>query len=392
MSSTNLSIVILAFTIPLLGLSLAPAEEPVTTASLEQVATFDGPMPTGVTVSHSGRIFVNFPRWGDDVNFTVAELKDGKAVAYPNQDFNTTPSIDNQAAALVSVQSVVVDPKDRLWALDTGAIKLGPTSPGGPKLVCFDLADDKVTTTILVPPDVALRTSYLNDIRFDLRPKPGYPDGVAYVTDSASSGPAAIISVNLATGKSSRRLSGDASVEPDPGFVPIVEGKPLLKQPSPQARPEIPKMGADGIAISSNGERLYYCPLISRNLYSVATSAILPDSASENPQVKKERGRPGAADGLQSDAEGNLYFTDYEHHSIIKRLNGKDTVVAVLPTKYWPDTLSISDDGYLYIMANELQRQKTYNLGQDKREKPYILYRIKINATPVRLGGSAAAQ
>ena len=43
------------------------AEEPkLATAKplgkIELVATFDGPMPTGVTVSHTGRIFVNFPR------------------------------------------------------------------------------------------------------------------------------------------------------------------------------------------------------------------------------------------------------------------------------------------------------------------------------------------
>jgi hypothetical protein len=40
-------------------------DEPVGT--LEVVATFLGPMPTGVTVSHSGRIFVSYPKWGDEV-------------------------------------------------------------------------------------------------------------------------------------------------------------------------------------------------------------------------------------------------------------------------------------------------------------------------------------
>ena len=79
-----------------------------TTGTLEPVAHFDGAMPTGVTVSHQGRIFVNFPKWGDEVEFTVAELRDGKFVAYPNQAFNQTQS-DNLAAALVSVQSVVID-------------------------------------------------------------------------------------------------------------------------------------------------------------------------------------------------------------------------------------------------------------------------------------------
>jgi hypothetical protein len=79
---------------------------------LELVATFDGPMLTGVTVSHTGRIFVNFPKWGDEVAYTVAEVRDGQTVAYPNQEINQT-NMQDQASTLVSVQSVVVDPADR---------------------------------------------------------------------------------------------------------------------------------------------------------------------------------------------------------------------------------------------------------------------------------------
>jgi hypothetical protein len=55
----------------------SPADEPA--VELEPVAYFNGPMPTGVTVSQRGRVFVNFPKWGDDVEFTVGELKDGEA-------------------------------------------------------------------------------------------------------------------------------------------------------------------------------------------------------------------------------------------------------------------------------------------------------------------------
>jgi hypothetical protein len=50
------------------------ADEPL--GVLEPVAYFNDAMPTGVTVSHKGRIFVNFPRWGDDVPFTVSEPED----------------------------------------------------------------------------------------------------------------------------------------------------------------------------------------------------------------------------------------------------------------------------------------------------------------------------
>jgi hypothetical protein len=95
-----------------------PADEP--TGVLEPVAYFNGAMPTGVTVSQQGRIFVNFPRWGDEVPFTVSEIRNGEAVAYPNEAINQSDAVD-QASALVSVQSVVADPADRLWILDTGS-------------------------------------------------------------------------------------------------------------------------------------------------------------------------------------------------------------------------------------------------------------------------------
>ena len=42
--------------------------------NLELVYAFYGAMPTGVTVSETGRIFICFPKWGDDVKFTVAEI------------------------------------------------------------------------------------------------------------------------------------------------------------------------------------------------------------------------------------------------------------------------------------------------------------------------------
>ena len=180
---------------------LATARDAASTAStnnLEPVAAFYGPMPTGVTVSRQGRIFVNYPKWGDDVDFTVAEITSGREVAFPSAAINRyEPS--RAADTLVSVQSVVVDPADRLWILDTGSIRFGPPVENGPKLVCVDLATNRVVKKILFPPDVALETSYLNDIRFDLRRRTA---GVAYITDSSDKGPNGIIVVDLDTGRS----------------------------------------------------------------------------------------------------------------------------------------------------------------------------------------------
>ena len=114
-----------------------PADQPL--GVLEPVMYFNEAMPTGVTVSQQGRIFVNFPKWGDNVQFTVAEIKNGKMVAYPDEVFNQTDPNDH-GKALVSVQSVVVDPMDRLWILDTGSPLFESTKFGGPKMVCVNLA------------------------------------------------------------------------------------------------------------------------------------------------------------------------------------------------------------------------------------------------------------
>ncbi len=185
---------------------------------LQAVATFSGPMPTGVTVANDGRIFVNFPKWGDNVEYTVAEVKAGKTLPYPNADINHYKNSDNQAEKLVSVQSVVVDPGGaRLWILDTGSIGFGPTSVGGPKLIAVDLKTDKIIKKIIFPADVALPTTYLNDVRFDLHRGTA---GMAFITDSSSNGPDGIIVVDLSSGKSWRRLNDHPSTKPDPGLFP----------------------------------------------------------------------------------------------------------------------------------------------------------------------------
>lgn len=359
-----------------------PAAEPV--GKIEVVATFNGPMPTGVTVSHKGRIFVNFPRWGDTVDFTVAELKNGKPVAYPDATFNRLDR-DHPAECLVSVQSVVIDADDRLWLLDTGSIEFGPTLPGGPKLVGLDLATNKVFKTISFPEDVALKTTYLNDVRFDLRRGNA---GVAYITDSAQQGPNGLIVVDLESGRSWRRLHDHPSTKPDHNFLPIVEGRPLMER-KPGQPPKHMRMGSDGIAISHDGKHLYYCPLSSRRLYRVATDALLGENAGDKEVAQRVEflgDRGFASDGLESDDRGRLYLTNYEDNAILRRGTdgGYDTLVYD-PRVLWPDTLSLAADGYLYFTANQLHRQAQFHGGKDLRRTPYTLFRLKVDAGPVLL-------
>jgi sugar lactone lactonase YvrE len=376
-------------TLLLLSLScaLCSAQELVrepTIGRLEVVATFNGPMPTGVTVANNGRIFVNFPKWGDSVEYTVAEVRDGKTLPYPNAEINRYADGDNQSEKLVSVQSVVVDPTgNRLWILDTGSIQFGPTKQGGPKLIAVDLGTNRVIKKIIFPSDVALPTTYLNDVRFDLHRG---AEGTAFITDSSTPGPNGIIVVDLATGKSWRRLNDHPSTRPDPVFVPVVEGE-ILQFRFPGQPPARFNVGSDGIALSPDAKTLYYCPLTSRHLYSVSVDALADRNKTDADvaaTVKDLGEKGGASDGLEADAQGRIYLSDYEHNAIRRWTSTNDIATLVFdPRVLWPDTLSLAANGYLYFTANQVERQPPFHDGKDLRQKPYVLFRIKVDGTRI---------
>ncbi len=365
-----------------LAQSKAPPEHDY--GRLELVAEFSNPMPTGVTVAANGRIFVCIPRWVDPTPFTLGELRNGQLYAYPDAKINRYDEM-NYADTFVSVQSVVVDPAQRLWVLDTGSINMGPARPFGPKLVAIDLNTNKIVKKIQFPPTVVLATTYLNDIRFDLRKGTA---GVAYITDSSSQGPGGIIVVDLDTGASWRRLSGHKSVMPEPNFVPKVEGQPLMVREKGQRGKPL-TIATDGIAISADGSRVYYTALAGLHLYSVDADALADHSKSEadvEATVTDLGDRGFASDGLESDSENRIYLTDYENTAIRRReINGQYLVVAQDPRLIWPDTLSLAPDGYLYFMVNQLDRLPRFHEGQDMRMPPYALFRIKIDGEPVML-------
>ncbi|QIQ04143.1 L-dopachrome tautomerase-related protein [Streptomyces liangshanensis] len=360
---------------PAVAAHAAPAvttrHTPQPAGQFKVVARFDGAMPTGVTVSSHGRTFVSFPRLGDKVPFTVAEIRDGKAVPYPDAEVNRQDPAD-LAGHFQSAQSVVVDAKDRLWVLDTGSPQFAGSSYGGPKLVAIDLHTNKIVRKILFPTSVVPGDSYINDVRFDLRRG---ADGLAFITDAG--GKNGIITVDLATGHSWRRLAGDPSTIPDKNFVSILDGKPLPNE-----------FGSDGIALSPDGKRLYYSPLSSRRLASVSLDALANPRATDAQVAATVRnlGSKPQADGLESDTKGRLYGGDEEHNSIWRRnMDGTYRTIAKNDRLHWVDTLSVASDGHLYAIANQFDRQALFHNGKDLRQKPYLLVRLSIDAGPVTL-------
>jgi len=173
-----------------------------------------------------------------------------------------------------------------------------------------------------------------------------------------------------------------------PGFLPSVEGQPLLNR-LPGQPPSQLALGSDGIAISADGKSLFYCPLASRRLYSVSVDALANEQLSDAEVAATvadlgEKG--GGSDGLESDSDNRIYVTNYEQNAIFRRLpSGMYETLVRDPRILWPDTLSVAQDGYLYFTANQLHRQARYHEGKDLRQKPYSLFRTRIDASPVSL-------
>lgn len=119
-------------------------------------------------------MFSNYPPALEPTNqaYTVAELfSNNTERPYPSAQINSPPGgrinyTDYPPTGagtpnyLVGVQSVVVDPADRLWILDTGRVATQngtqlTASYGGPKLIGVDLTTDTIFKTIVFDPTAA---------------------------------------------------------------------------------------------------------------------------------------------------------------------------------------------------------------------------------------------
>jgi sugar lactone lactonase YvrE len=238
---------------------------------------------------------------------------------------------------------------DRLWILDTGRAltpnnTLVPASPGGPKLVGVSLSNDSVIQTIVFPPTVAYADSYLNDVRFDLRPElTASGGGVAYITDSSSEGRNGIIIVDLGTGESWRHLNGIPEVRSERGFVPYVWGTPLYYIPGPGLPLTYTPLGADGIALSADGTELFWGPVGGRTLYSIPTERLRDQSLHSELLAQaavQNRGERGVSDGFETDTNGYIFAGNMEQEAIsfYNPKNASTTLFVRDPRINWVDT------------------------------------------------------
>lgn len=322
---------------------------------------------TGITMSKDNRLFVNFPRWSDRYRNAVVEVQNGGVThPYPNESWNRWDGkAESAGKAFVCVQSVVVDDRNSLWVLDPAAPMLGPVVPGGAKLVEIDLGKNQVKRIIPFGPEVAKTKSYLNDIRIDTRSNTGY------MTDSGIGG---IVVLDLASGRARRVLDGHPSVLADESVDIVIDGKPVR-----DASGKPPTFHSDGIALSPDGEHLYYQALRGATLYRVSTR-VLRDVAASPEDVAAAVQKVAATfpvDGLWMDVHSRIYLSAITKNAVVRLLpDGRTETLASDPRLAWPDTFTQGPDGAIYVTTSHIHQTPRFNKGKSTRTMPYGVLKI----------------
>ena len=367
--------------------------------------------PIGIAVASDGRIFASYTRGsyrytvGVVVNETAEKpypsLDLNLPVSQLNASFNGIPFGSANSSGFVSVQALYITPQtstrpETLWVLDTGRPTVhdgqgNPSmpyaQPGGPKVCAISLNNNSVYATYTFPASVHYPDSYLNDLRFDLRPNVTGTSGqgIAYLVDSSNDGRPGFIMLDLGTGESWRRLDQDGSVIRAQNDVPSYQGNPFyLRQ---KGQPIVWQLeGLDGIQLSPGGDTMFYSPLTGNYLYSVPTANLRERDTNPlaelnaHSNVSSHGQRGGNANGFEGDSSGKIYQLMPEHNALYYYDPSSATTVGFVrdPRIIWPDGASVGEDGYIYMNINQLPYQPDWNDGIDSRTHPGAVLRCKI--------------
>lgn len=341
---------------------------PVTRAALYEFPWCTD-QPTGIAVSSSGRIFISFPRWNGNPSYSVAEvLPDGSLHPFPDAEWNHwgKPEKAHPDAHFISMQGMFIDSKDTLWVLDSASLNLKSIWPKGAKLVGIDLATNRVTKVITFDETVVHQNSYLRQVCIDQW------SSTAYVSDAGSG---AILVISLQSGLIRRVLAENPSTKAEPDVQLKKGGKELQYEDGKPVQIHV-----DGIALDPDSGFLYYHALTARTLYRIDTKYL------NNPLLSEaELGRhverladTGPVDGIAMDNEYNLFLTLPDENAV-KRYRVYDGTLVTLAQDdhiWWPDSICISPDRYLYFTASQFSQLPYFNKGKDERRPPYKVFKV----------------
>lgn len=333
-----------------------------TSGSLIPVVELGEYQAIGVGVSSDNRLFVSFPRRGGSYRYGLTEIVDGRPVPFPDAAWNEAPA--NSDRGFASVQDLFVDAKDHLWVLDSKPS--GGNGEGTFKLLNINLSANQIERIYRFE-DLDKGKSALNDVRVDTE------KNLAYFSDP---GLAAIVVLDLETGKTRPVLAGTPPMLADPNIVLTYEGQEMRNSEGKPFSSHV-----NGIALSKDFKYFYFKPINKTTLFRIETTHLADADIQESDLLSKveEVAEVGVTHGLEIDQKGNVFLTNSLDYSVrYLSPDGKTHTLSQDERLLWPDSFGIGTDGYLYFSCAQLQLEPQWNEGVDKTQLPHTIYKVKL--------------
>ncbi|MFB2662079.1 L-dopachrome tautomerase-related protein [Shewanella mangrovisoli] len=350
-----------------------PSEQVIAQVQPEVYASLDGAVG-GISFTSTNRLIFSYHPFYQP-NIKVGELlANGKVTPFPNSDWQQCHDPQGKPkdpdTCLNWVLGLRTDNQDKVWLLDSGQAE--PRIE--PKLVAWDTRKNQLDRIIHLPFPVSIPESQHNDFVISSRHQ-----AIIIADEGIATSPigdkAALVVVDLTTGKSRRVLQGDNSVMPD------LQRPLIIDSHSAQPKRIDVYVGADGIALDSAEHWFYFAPMNKDKVYRVAMEDLLnPDLSPQALSAKVETyaDKPNNG-GLSIDTANNLYLTEVGERAIgIIPANTRQYQTYVYDKRMvWPDGVSFGKDGYLYSGAAQLPLSAALNHGKAENQPPYYIFRFK---------------
>ncbi|MEM8744396.1 MAG: L-dopachrome tautomerase-related protein [Pseudomonadota bacterium] len=329
-------------------------------AELETVATFGEDTPPGnIAVGPDGRIFMSVHGFYGKPVRVVEVLADGKTRPYPNKDWAFAPK-DN-GPGLNTVLGLRADRHGILWMLD------GQTKDRAGSVVGWDTKAEKLHRVYTLAPPVTVASSFLNDLAIDR------DHNAIYIADTGNPETAALIVLDMDTGRARRVLQGSKFTVPEDKDM-VIDGKVVTLGGKPT------RIGVNPITIDPTNTWVYFAPMTGTSMYRIRTRDLLDESLSDKElEERVERyGDKPISDGSTVDAAGNVYITSITEDAIgVTKPDGSYEILYKQDDLSWPDGFAIGPDGLVYATINELHRSPVLNGGTDATKGEFKIVRFK---------------
>lgn len=344
---------------PYPDLSTAPQ---VAASAVEVLVSLDLP-PGNVTSSRDGRIFFNTHPFAQSHRFAEAflfELVDGVPRPFPDR-----PS----QPELRFVFGMTVDAQNRLWLTCPATLDRKRT-----RILAYDLTANRKVLDRELADGVG---RFAQDLRVSA-------DGrTLFLADTGAFRltHAALVVVDVQSWTAREVLAADPSTQAQDLLIstrtgPYRLGFGLLSF----------QVGVDGIALSKEGDWLYFATMSHGTLYRIRTalllnSALLPSELAR--QVERVGPKP-QSDGIELGPDGAILITDIEHGGIA-RLDSQghlETLVR-LEQVVWADGVHVKASGEVLFTDSAIPSYidpllRPPSLERLRAGKPYHIYRFRL--------------